>query len=190
MNIYYSFCENTNLSKAQYAKYLSQKANELLRYVMLLECDMDIDSLKRVYGAHGKPYFKEIDRCFNLSHTDTMVVCATGESEIGVDCQRITKVNINTVKKVFTDYECKAFLLSCEPEAFFASTWSFKEAFVKFLGTGIRYKLDSFSLEGEKSVFALYENLKVVQKKIENVYITAIENGAKKIKIENVDLLS
>ncbi len=190
MNIYYVNLKAEFKDKALEAKYLKDKADKLLRHVLLLETGQDILNYKKEYTVHGKPYFNEIKRHFNISHTKNMVACVTGESPVGIDCQCFRKVNDKTARKVLTKKEYDEYEKAAFKEDYFANVWSFKEAFVKFLGSGIRYSLNSISLLGENSVFALFEDMKVVSKKFDNIYLTAIQDKACKVKIINVDLLS
>ncbi len=190
MNIYYTECEKDFENKALEAKYLKNRANALLRHVLLLETGQDILNYERKYSVHGKPYFEEISRQFNLSHTKGMVACVTGDSPVGIDCQCFRSVNIKTVKKVLTIEEQAEYEKVASKERYFANAWSFKEAFVKFLGSGIRYSFNKISLHGQSCVFALYDNMKVVQKEFSDIYLTALENKNSKVKIINVDLLS
>lgn len=95
-------------------------------------------------GAHGKPYFKESDIYFNISHTDALQAVAIGKSEVGVDIEKIRDVNLKVASR-FTKEEYD-YVMEAESSNRFFEIWTKKEAYLKFKGTGISGGLNSFNV--------------------------------------------
>ena len=103
--------------------------------ILSLPCRVDTSSLVFERNAMGKPYFKDSDVKFNISHSHGYVACATsiGE-ELGVDIEasyvseeRATKL----AQRYFPESEASAVLSAPQK---FARIWSEKEARAKFFG--------------------------------------------------------
>lgn len=96
------------------------------------------------YLPSGKPVLKDCG--ISLSHSNGIVMCAIAPFELGCDIERIGKKDYKKLsERFFHDYE-KAYASSSE-EAF-TRLWTLKEAYVKYLGTGLSKSLDSFFFEG------------------------------------------
>lgn len=101
----------------------------------------------------GKPFlaeYKNID--FNISHTDGMVLCGiTDSGRVGVDVEHNRKVHKNVSAKVFHLDEISYVNSSPEQsEDRFFEIWTKKEAYTKYLGTGLRNNItDINTLSGE-----------------------------------------
>ncbi len=85
------------------------------------------------YSSDGKPYIKNSNLFFNVSHCDTAVACAVAQSEIGVDVQNEARHTPALIKRICTPAE-QAVLEGGAP---FARLWSQKESILKYRGTGI-----------------------------------------------------
>ena len=107
----------------------------------------------------GKPFLPEKpDVHFNLSHSGNWAVIAWGPSEVGVDVEtpgRDTK--IDAIARRYFHPEEQHFIFGKEDgrhQRFF-EIWTGKESYVKYLGTGLKKDLTSFS------VLSLEENVKL-----------------------------
>lgn len=91
--------------------------------------------IKFTSGSFGKPYLKNSELQFSISHTRGAVCAAFGEGEeIGVDVERRDRrVNEVMYKRVLTDEE----RFHATSDADFIRFWVQKEAFLKRLGVGI-----------------------------------------------------
>ncbi len=90
------------------------------------------------FGAHGKPYLADGTFCFNLSHSGTLAVLAVGESEIGIDVEKVRPVSESLEKRVCSERE-QAYLAKCgagREEEFFR-IWTAKESVMKYDGRGL-----------------------------------------------------
>lgn len=97
--------------------------------------------LTYIYGADGKPAWKDIPLQFSLSHSGEYVLCAFSETTVGADLQKRKPLIGNAlVKRYFTEKE-QTLLEQCksgdEREALFYTLWTRKEAYGKLTGKGI-----------------------------------------------------
>ena len=90
------------------------------------------------YGDNGKPYLADGEFYFNLSHSGTLAVLATAESEVGIDAEKVRPVSDALEKKVCTVRE-RAYLAACgaRREEEFFRIWTAKESVMKYCGRGL-----------------------------------------------------
>lgn len=87
----------------------------------------------------GKPYFKDGDVHFSLSHCGELAVCAIADSECGVDIERVPEVPpLGVAKRFFSESEYDTVCSSSDQSAAFCELWVEKEAVIKALGTGLK----------------------------------------------------
>lgn len=111
----------------------------LLKYALKVNniCETNI-----IYNEYGKPYLKGNDFYFNISHSGKYVVCALSKKEVGVDIERIRPTHDLVLKNCFTKEEQDY----VTDDASFTKLWTLKESYIKYLGTGLKTKLNSFSV--------------------------------------------
>ena len=103
-----------------------------------------------VKAPFGKPYINGNNSFhYNLSHSDNWVVIAFGDTEVGIDVEKICmdpgKEDI--ARRYFTPDE-QAYVFNTKelaPQRFF-EVWTGKESYLKYLGTGLKKNLASFSI--------------------------------------------
>ena len=129
-------------------------ARGLLRETLASYLDIDPVDVAFEYGKHGKPYLppellsKQFIQ-FNVSHSHELSVFALGlQHDIGVDIEYMKPQRdlVGLARRYFHPDEIDE--LSNLPQEQelqgFYNTWSRKEAFIKALGVGLHYPLDSF----------------------------------------------
>lgn len=128
----------------------SDKINSLLSRLLLLSelekrTNIPRKRLSFTLGTHGKPYLKNSEQFFSLSHTEGAIVAAFAEGEeIGADVERKNRrVNERIFARVLSDDEQK----SVRRTEDFLKLWVQKEAFLKRLGVGITRDLRAVSPE-------------------------------------------
>lgn len=116
------------------------KINSLISRLLLLSeikrrTGIPERKIKLSLGSFGKPYLKNSDLQFSLSHTRGAVVAAFGEDgELGVDVEpRGRSVNERMYKRAL----CEEERLRAASDEDFIRFWVKKEAFLKRLGVGI-----------------------------------------------------
>ncbi len=116
----------------------------------------------------GKPFTKDNDVQFNLSHSHELIAVAiTLNLPVGIDIEYSLKENKNKLgiaKRFFAEEEYRQLsaLPSEQQDLAFFELWTRKEAFVKALGEGLSFPLNEF----------------VVSVKPEPVYLKYIRNDS------------
>lgn len=112
-------------------------------------CGVPEESIAFEIAEHGKPYAKDLNIEFNISHSADMVVCVVDDNPVGVDIEKIRPVDLNTAKRIFSDDEIgyifggvpgiedyNHYLNDAVLQRFF-ELWTKKEAYGKLVGTGL-----------------------------------------------------
>ena len=104
-------------------------------------------------GKMGKPSLAyRPDIHYNLSPADGIAACIVSDCECGIDCERVREFRPNVMKRAFSEKERD--MVEKAPDdmkdQLFFRLWTLKEAYVKALGTGISYPMDTaeFGFEG------------------------------------------
>lgn len=123
-------------------------AGELLRRTV--ERELGSAEFTVIKDPGGKPRIAGQEHFhYNLSHSGNRVAIAYGDSPVGADVQQM---HMDTGKeelarRFFTTEEQDYILEQPElTEARFYRVWTGKESFLKYLGTGLKKSLDSFSI--------------------------------------------
>ncbi len=101
---------------------------------------LDINNINLGRTPEGKPFAQDIDVHFSVSHSENLAVCAVSHNPIGIDCEYMRDINLRLTKIACTDSD-KDFIFQTddtnEQKNRFFMVWTAKEAYFKFLGTGI-----------------------------------------------------
>lgn len=104
-------------------------------------------------GEHGKPYVINIPAHFNISHSGKYTVLAVSDRPIGIDIEEIREFSAITARKLFSEEEL-SYVAGNDPsrrkslmQQCFFEVWTAKEAFLKYLGTGLSGGMTSLLLE-------------------------------------------
>lgn len=118
----------------------TDKINALLSRLLVLSeiskrSGVPMNKIKFTFGTHGKPYPKDINLQYSLSHTKGAVCVGFSQNtEIGADIERSDRrVNPALYKRALSDEE----LAAVSTDRDFLKCWVMKEAFLKRLGLGI-----------------------------------------------------
>lgn len=136
----------------------------LTRAILARELGSAPRSLRFVVGEHGKPRLDgPAPIPFNVSNTYGMVVCALGETEIGVDVEGLSSASrIDSVTRLVYREEEIAATDSLEgiPRARdLVERWTLKEAYMKARGLGFSLEPRSFSVvTGDRPRLRLVED--------------------------------
>lgn len=149
------YAQSHTLKKIDSYKSLINKQRsligEMLAYKGLEDCfQLDKEEIVFQNGEKGKPYLKDgIDKYFNITHSGEWVACAISDKEIGLDIEIVNKARLGVANRFFTNKEIEA-INSCKTERdqdhYFYTLWTCKEAYLKYLGTGLTKPLNSFNV--------------------------------------------
>ena len=128
----------------------NDKINALLSRLLLLSelekrTEIPMKKLSFAKGTHGKPYLKNSEQFFSLSHTKGAIAAAfSADGEIGVDIEKKSRnINERMFERALTEEERKTAKTSED----FLRLWVRKEAFLKRLGIGITRDLRTIPAE-------------------------------------------
>lgn len=121
----------------------SVAADCLARRMIAQWCGVDEASIVFDQNQHGKPHAVGLAVAFNVSHSGDFVVCAVDSDPVGIDVERMRPVSIGLAEHVCTpeelDYVLGGETAIGDENAVrrFFEVWTAKEAWFKYLGTGI-----------------------------------------------------
>lgn len=138
-------------------KELHSHAHKLLRECLKSAGVAYNENTPVIKGKMGKPSLKEYPQIhYNLSHSKGIVACIVSDTECGIDCEKVREYRPNVAKRVFSERELKMFdeADDSEKDLIFFRLWTLKEAYVKAIGIGISYPMNTveFSFEGNEPV--------------------------------------
>ena len=157
-------------------RYLSAVAGEILLAELLEDIyKIDYSSLEFEINMYGKPYLKQQDIYFNISHSYDMVILAVADKEIGVDIEKIRDTSYETVNIFATEKE-QRYIFSSKHNTLkrLFEIYTLKEAYFKYLGTDL-YNLKSVEFKINNGQVFCSDN-KVEVKLLNNIegYVGAI----------------
>lgn len=140
-----------DLDRTRYLVWRGLLRTMLARYLRTQAC-----AIAFFYGPHGKPFlaYESADDplFFNVSHCEDLALFAftLNNSAIGVDIERVRSMPdlLELSTRLFSLRESGELttLRSDRQQQGFFNCWTRKEAFVKAIGGGLSYRLDSFDV--------------------------------------------
>lgn len=141
-------------------KYDDDKARAIISEILVrtIFCETKSKMSSEIvfdYNRFGKPNIKDSEGFnFNISHSGDLVVGVFDNDEVGVDVEHIKELNIDVARNFCTDNEYSCVLSkdqSCKKQ-FIISIWTLKEAYIKYLGTGLATSLQSFDVINKENI--------------------------------------
>ncbi|MBQ3041498.1 MAG: 4'-phosphopantetheinyl transferase superfamily protein [Clostridia bacterium] len=111
--------------------------------------DIGIEIYEILYNENGKPYLKDEDIHFSISHTDGLVAVCISDSPVGIDCEKINPSYKEKIehfsKRYFKENEADLIKSSDDMLLEFYKVWTTKEAYIKKHGLNGSYlkKIDT-----------------------------------------------
>lgn len=143
---------------AQFLKKEDKQTSLLASW--MLECLIGFSSI--AYTAYGKPYVLDRRMYCSVAHSDGVVAVALSNEEVGVDCEKCQLPAQPSIMSLFHANEVWNLTKGYES---FASIWTSKEAYGKWLGVGLNYELHVMNVK-EQAVFWKEEKLPLTMKKL------------------------
>jgi 4'-phosphopantetheinyl transferase len=97
-------------------------------------------------GADGKPYLLDCDVHYNISHSGEMVMCALHDRPVGADIERMRPFSPNVPGRIMSPEEKRVYDLADDQRTLFFQIWTLKEAYIKYLGVGMRMPLHTITV--------------------------------------------
>lgn len=132
--------------------YPDIKGRELTeRLIKEILGDIGVENAEIKRTGSGKPYVDAEDVFFSVSHSGNYFVMLTDNLPVGVDIQKETGADTETVsRRYFTEEEAE--LVRSEGREIFFKLWTMKEAYAKYLGTGLGKVLGKVSVLNREDV--------------------------------------
>jgi 4'-phosphopantetheinyl transferase len=155
----------------------------LARIAICNRLHLNNEELHLSLNRYGRPFFRNAENvCFSISHSGEWVVCATGNSPIGIDIELVRPLDCAGIaKRFFSIYEYDTFVSIDEQERLphFFELWTLRESYIKFLGKGLLAPMRSFSLRtvGENAIVETEnrpKNVKLRRYQIDTTYKMAV----------------
>lgn len=110
---------------------------------------MDITKVEYIYNEYGKPYIKDSNLYFSLSHSNGVIALAVSKEEIGLDIELIKDVKDNLAHKVMNEAEYNIYkgLSKNDKISYFFEVWTSKEAYVKKLGSALTLNPSNINID-------------------------------------------
>ena len=124
------------------------------------------------YNEYGKPFVKDNETFFNISHSYDYVVCAISNKRIGIDIEKIREVPMNTVNQFATEIE-KNYISKSYERLF--QIYTLKEAYFKMLGTNLNNILDIEFIINDNTITSNKDDINIIQFKKNDYIISIIE---------------
>ncbi len=124
-------------------------AESLIRYTFLNTGLQKCGEINLTRNEFGKPESFLAGFHFNISHSGSWVICAADNEEIGVDVERIHKVDVGISQRFFSSIENKLLSDLQSPTQWldlFYRLWVLKESYIKAIGKGLHCSLNSFAV--------------------------------------------
>ncbi|QWH32047.1 4'-phosphopantetheinyl transferase superfamily protein (plasmid) [Bacillus mycoides] len=135
----------------------------LIRSLICQKYKINNEEIKFIYNEYGKPFLKNFsDFHFNISHSGEWVVCATANSNVGIDIERVSDIEaLKLANEFFSDEEFYDIpsMNSDEQINYFYDIWTLKESYIKTIGKGLYIPLNSFSIKKESRTLISYKNI-------------------------------
>lgn len=149
-------------TKAQGFSFIDDKKRCILAEVLLNKAlkHFNINDYELIYNENNKPYIKNSNVYFNISHSGDYVAVIVSDTEVGIDIQRINKLQLNIAQKCFHENEYKNIInendINKQTDLFY-SYWAMKEAYTKAIGKGLAMPLNSFDVTSNNFDYQLQE---------------------------------
>lgn len=132
------------------------KKNESWEPVLagILKKDYGLDEITIERDRYGKPFLKQGDLFFNVSHSGDYLAAAVSEKPVGIDLERIRQVKEGMYRKVVRPEE--QVLIGTDRTRDFIRLWTLKESFVKAEGYGMRIPFKKYYFSREENRLCVY----------------------------------
>lgn len=123
-----------------YKLYITNNNDTKTLLSTILKEEYNLTNYEIYFNEYNKPYLKDINIYFNISHDKDKTVLVISDKEIGVDIEYYTYKS-SVVNKYFNEKEQKIVNEASNKELEFTKIWVMKESFVKMKGIGLSFGL-------------------------------------------------
>lgn len=147
-------------------------ADHLCRKAISEHCGIPAEQIEFYVNEYGKPFARNLNVHFNISHSGDLAVCAVSDKEIGIDIEKIRKINPRVSEKFACESEEK-YIKTHENGLF--EIWTLKEAYFKCIGTGLGSNIKNVAFDiSENRILCSDKGVECAFADIEKEYICSV----------------
>lgn len=113
----------------------------LARQMIASQCRISPENITFSLTEKGKPFVPDLPVKFSISHSGEYVLCTVSDCSVGADIEKLRNVNDRLIYRVCAEnekrYVAEKGISQAEKNRRFMRVWTGKEAYFKYLGTGI-----------------------------------------------------
>lgn len=111
----------------------------LVRHLLSERTGMAMENISFVRDKLGKPFCRQSEFQFNISHSGKWVVCSIGKVLNGVDVETSQEIDMAIAKEHFllNEYNHLQMMPDEERNAALLKLWTVKESYLKYTGEGL-----------------------------------------------------
>lgn len=146
ININFDLCEKLFQNEKN---EISLKAWTLLSEVLKKE-NINLTDEEIVFNEYQKPYLLSKKVYFNISHSKSAIAIIISDSECGIDIEYLDyNKKLKCINRILNSKEQEEYNNSDDKVLYFYKQWTIKEAYFKYLGTGIKLKDIQLDIENK-----------------------------------------
>ena len=116
-------------------------ANVLRKFLIKKHFGISPEKQEIFFNENGKPFLKNENVFFNVSHSGDFVACVVGTKNVGVDVQKIATYKKRTAEYIFDKDSADKIEKAENKNLEYTKQWAKLESFLKLKGTGfVNYK--------------------------------------------------
>lgn len=155
-------------------KKLSILSKYLLKSILSQKYHLDYNKI--YYNKYGKPLINGI--YFNISHSNDYVVLVFSNNKIGIDIEKIRKVDLNIINNFCTTKEREYILNSESSYKSLFEIYCLKEAYFKMIGANL-FNMKEIEFNISNTISSSKDNLNIIlNHEIDNYIIAIIEEAS------------
>lgn len=172
----------------------SLSAAVLARWMLHGALSLANEDIEFAVEDRGKPYCTQLQRAgtsFSISHTRGWVACGICAGSIGVDIETLRRVGVSDVSPYLHGAELARLEDGCDCSACDCSAvlrlWTIREAYVKYLGTGLSEPPNSFEVvatpqPGIKGAEVVQDTLTVLSDQRDDVVFAPVADSGVQVE--------
>ena len=173
---FYKILDSKDKLKINKLINIRDKKSTILSRILLLKIlkekyNLNLHKLSFTYNKFGKPFINNV--YFNISHSYDYVCVVASNKEIGIDIEKIRKININICNFFSTENEKNYIINSKNQYKNLFKIFCLKEAYFKMLGSDLS-KIKNIEFCINNNIQNPKDNLNIILKYSILNYIIAI----------------
>ncbi len=133
-------------------------ADLLTRTLIHQKTNLNFDEIQFVKGIKGKPRLENERLHFNYSHSGNQIAVILSDKKCGIDIEKIQKNRLKVGERYFSEEEKQQLTKAKDKDYRFAQLWTIKEAYLKYIGSGLSKSLKSFTVRFDDKIKIFDEN--------------------------------